>query len=123
MSYFKINGNDYSMYVNKLSVARQHNATSRESATGMLLVKRKSTVRLLEVGIIPLDSAVMVRFMLDINKPNVKVSFLDPLTNTMVENMPCIIPTNLVEYYTVNAANGTKFKAFTISIQEVKEAA
>jgi hypothetical protein len=123
MNYFKINGNDYSMYVNKLSVARQHNATSRESATGMLLVKRKSTVRLLEVGIIPLDSTVMVRFMNDINKPNVKVSFLDPLTNTLVENMPCIIATNLVEYYTINAANGTKFRAFTISIQEVKEAA
>lgn len=122
MAYFKINGNDYSMFVNRLTVARQHNATTRESATGLLLVKRKGTTRILEVGIIPLDAATMVRFMVDINQPNVKVSFLDPLTNELVENMNCLIPTNLVEYYTIQGANNTKFKAFTLSIQEIQEA-
>ena len=123
MAYFKINGNDYSMYVNKLSVAKQHNAVTREAATGLLLVKRKSTTRILEVGIIPLSADVMVRLQADINKPNVKVSFIEPATNTLVENMNCMIPTNLVEYYTINAANGTQFRAFTLSIQEIQEGA
>ena len=122
MAYFKINGNDYSMYVNKLSVARQHKATTRESATGLMLVKRKGTVRVLEVGIIPLDAATMKRFLADINKPNVKVTFLEPLTNTLVENMPCMILNNLVEYYTIQGANNTSFKAFSLTIQEVQEA-
>ena len=122
MASSKVNSNGYSEYVNRLVVTRQHNTTARESATGMLIVKRKSTVRILEVGIIPLDSAAMVRFMNDINKPNCKVSFLDSLTNTMVENMPCLISANTVEYYTINAANGVKFHPFTIDIQEVKEA-
>lgn len=123
MAYFKINGNDYSMYVNKLTVAKQHNAVTREAATGLLLVKRKSTTRILEVGIIPLSADVMIRLQNDINKPNVKVSFIEPATNTLVENMSCMIPTNLVEYYTINAANGTQFRAFTLSIQEIQEGA
>ena len=120
MAFFKINGNDYSMYVNRLTVAHQHNAVTREAATGLLLVKRKSTTRLLEVGIIPLDAAAMVRLQNDINKPNLTVSFINPATNELVENMKCMIPTNLVEYYTINAANGTKFRAFTLSIQEIQ---
>lgn len=119
MTYFKINGNDYSMYVNRLSVARQHNAVTREAATGLLLVKRKSTTRLLEVGIIPLDAAAMVRLQNDINKPNVKVSFLDTATNTLVEDMPCMIATNIAEYYTIQVGN-TKFKPLTLAIQEIQ---
>lgn len=119
MAFLKINGNDYSMYCNKLLVGRQHNAVTREAATGLLLVKRKATVRLLEVGIIPLDTEVMRQLMADINKPNLTISFLDPLTNTLVENMPCMIATNLVEYYTIQGSN-VKFKAFTLSVQEIQ---
>lgn len=122
MAFLKINGNDYSMYCNKLSVAKQHNATTREAATGLLLVKRKSTTRILEVGIIPLDSDVMMRLQSDINKANCKVSFLDPATNMLVENMPCMIASNLVEYYTIQGSK-VKFMAFTLTIQEIQEGA
>lgn len=119
MAFLKINGNDYSMYCNKLVVGRQHNAVTREAATGLLLVKRKATVRLLEIGFIALDNKVMPSLMVDINKPNLTISFLDPLTNELVENMPCMIATNLVDYYTIQGSNA-KFKAFTLSAQEIQ---
>lgn len=120
MSYFfKINGHDYSMYVNKLVVGTEHNYNIKTSAYGYDQINYKYSKRVLEVGIIPLDDAAMMNFLTDINKFQVTVSFLDPATNTMVENLPCIIPTNLIEYYTIQAGN-TKYKAFSLQIKECK---
>lgn len=117
MTYLKINGNDYSLYVNKLKVAREHIYKGMTNAAGNLLVKYVNTKRIIEVGIIPLDDATMKRLMADINKFQVKLSFIEPETGALVENVACVIPQNSVEYYTIRSGN-TSFKAFSLEFKE-----
>ena len=117
--YFKINGNDYSQYVNALKVGVQHNYRVETSALGSEKVSYLNSKRILEVGIIPLDTQVMANLQADINQFNVRISFLDPETNALHEDMTCIIPQNLVEYYTIRG-DKTTYKAMTLSITEVK---
>lgn len=116
--YFKINGNDYSKYVNKLVVGTEHFYKSMTTAAGNTLVKYINTKRTIEVGIIPLDANDMTKFMQDLNGFTVEVSFRDPATNMMSENVKCIIPQHLVEYYTIQVGN-VQFKAFSIQIKEL----
>ena len=116
--FFKINGTDYSKYVNKLQVGTEHFYKSMKTAAGNTLVKYINTKRIIEVGIIPLDADAMTQFMLDANAFQVEVSFRNPATNELTENLQCIIPKHLVEYYTIQVGN-TSFKAFTLNIQEL----
>lgn len=116
--YFKLNGTDYSKYVNKLTVGTEHFYKSMETAAGNTLVKYINTKRVLEVGIIPLDADAMTQFMQDVNEFQVSVSFRDPITNDVSENINCIIPQHLVEYYTIQA-NNVQFKAFSLQIKEL----
>lgn len=118
MTYFKINGVDFSTYVNKLKVAREHVYKGQTNAAGNLLVKYVNTKRIIEVGIIPLDSAAMASLQTVINQFKVTVSYLDPETGALVENVACIIPHNSVEYYTVRAGN-VSFKAFSLELKEL----
>ena len=118
MSYFKINGNDYSMYVNQLKVDKQATYKSATNAAGNTIVKYITTKRTFSVGIIPLDDAAMKNLQTDISKFEVTVSYRDPATGALEENIKCIIPINEVEYYTIQV-NNVKFKAFTIIISEL----
>lgn len=117
--YFKINDTDYSKYVNKLVVGTEHMydvKTATMSGRRQITYKRK--MKVLEVGIIPLDQAIMARLLTDINQFDVSISYRDPETNTLVENLRCIIPSNLVEYYTIRA-DKVSYKAFSFQVQEV----
>lgn len=116
--YFKINGTDYSKYVNKLQVGTEHFYKSMTTAAGNTLVKYINTKRVLEVGIIPLDASTLSQFMQDVNKFQVTVSFRDPITNNVIENIKCVIPVHLLEYYTIQAGN-VQFKAFSLQIKEL----
>jgi len=119
MAYFlKINGNDYSMYVNKLMIGLEHNYKSMTTAGGNTLVKYVNTKRTFEVGIIPLDDTTMQQLLADVNGFTVRLSYREPETNALVENVSCIIPSNIVEYYTIQADN-VKYKAFTIQLKEL----
>lgn len=116
--YFAINGTDYSKYVNKLQVGTEHFYKSMNTAAGNTLVKYINTKRILEVGIIPLSGDAMTQFMQDVNDFQVTVSFRDPVTNEITENMNCVIPTHLVEYYTIQAGH-VQFRAFSLQIKEL----
>ena len=116
--YFAINGTDYSKYVNKLKVGREHFYKSMSTAAGNTLVKYINTKRVIEVGIIPLDDRAMANLLRDVNEFQVSISYRDPLTNVMEENVQCIIPNNLVEYYTIQSGN-VKYKAFSLQITEL----
>ena len=117
MTYFKINNNDYSMYVSALKVGTEHKYKSRTNASGNLMVKYVNTKRVIEVGIIPLDAAVMASLQDDINKFQVSISFLNPETRAL-ETISCIIPQQSVDYYTVQAGN-VKFQAFALTFTEL----
>ena len=116
MAYFKINGHDYSTYVNKLSVQTVHKYISQESASGTLLVRYLTAKKKISVGIIPLDSTTLKSLMADINAFDVSVQYLEPETDAL-KSISCIIPTNSIDYYTIQAEN-KKVKAFTFTCEE-----
>lgn len=119
MSYFfKINDNDYSMYVNKMQVGKTHSYKELKTAAGNTLVKYVNSKRVIEVGIIPLDDQTMVRLLSDINQFQVSISFRDPETNEMAENVNCIIPNNIVDYYTIQVGK-VMYKALSLQIKEL----
>ena len=105
MTYFKINNNDYSMYVNKMIVAKNHIYKSMTNAAGNTLVKYVTSKRIIEVGIIPLDDSSMSMLQSDLNEFNVSISFLNPDTGALEENMNCILSDQIVEYYTIQDSN------------------
>lgn len=118
MAYFKIDNNDYSMFVNALKVERNTTYRAQTNAAGDTVVDNQKQKRTLEVGIIPLDNITMKKLQEDVNKFKVNISFLNPATGALEENVLCIIPTNGVEYYTIQS-NNVKFKAFTLKFTEL----
>lgn len=118
MTYFKIGDNDYSMYVNALKVVTDAKYNAQENAAGNTVVDYINKKRSIEVGIIPLDAEAMARLKADIEQFNVSVSFLNPDTNELVTDVNCIIPSNEVNYYTIQV-NKTMFDAVTLTFIEL----
>lgn len=116
MAYLKINGTDYSNYVNKLLIDTKHKYMSRESASGDLLTKYITKKRNINVGIIPLDASALKRLVSALNGFDVTVEFLDPETNSL-STANCIIPIHSIEYYSIRAGN-TLTKAFNFTCEE-----
>lgn len=118
MAYFKIGNNDYSMFTNQLKVSTATNYNAQTNAAGNTVVDYINKKRTIEVGIIPLNSDVMKRLQTDIAAFNVSISFLNPTTGVLEENVDCIIPANEVEYYTIQA-DKTMFNAMTLTFTEL----
>lgn len=118
MTYLKINNTDYSMYVNQFKVGKTVAYKSATNAAGDTVVKYVNTKRSFTVGIIPLNDQVMAALQSDISGFKVSISYRDPKTNDLIENVQCIIPNNDVEYQTIRA-NNVLYKAFTLVIQEL----
>lgn len=118
MNYFKIGDTDYSMYVNGLTVNKEANYNAQTNAAGNTVVDYINAKRTIEVGIIPLDSAAMVKLQAAIDAFNVSISFRNPNTGALEENVNCIIPGSNVEYYTIQQ-NKVMYKAFTLTFIEL----
>jgi hypothetical protein len=118
MAYFKINGNDYSQYTSALKVINNTNYNAQTNAAGDTVADYINKKRTIEVGIIPLDASIMQQLQEDVDKFNVKLSFLNPKTNELAENVDCIIPADEVEYYTIQT-NKISFKAVTLTFTEL----
>lgn len=118
MTYFKINNNDYSQYTSALKVIDNNKYIAQENAAGNTVVDYINKKRTIEVGIIPLDASIMQQIKDDIANFNVKLSFLDPNTNELAENVDCIIPANEVEYYTIQNSK-IMFKAVSLTFTEL----
>lgn len=119
MSYFKLNGHDYSMYVNALSIDTKHKYTARENASGNLMVKYITKKRNVNVGIIPLDETVLAQLVNDLDSGDFtkQITFLDPKTNTM-QTINCIIPVHTIDYHMIRA-DRILTKAFTFTCEEL----
>lgn len=118
MAFIKINNIDFSTYTNSLKIENNVNYIAQTNAAGDTVVDYINTKREIEVGIIPLNNEVMKQLQTAISAFNVTVSFLNPTTAQMEENINCIIPSNGVEYYTIQNGN-VSFKAFKIKIIEL----
>ena len=118
MSYFKINGEDFSMNVNKLDITKVANYNAQTNAAGNTVVDYINSKRTITVGIIPLDAAQMAALQAAISEISVNISFLNPTTNAIEENVLCLIPENAVSYYTIQAGK-TLFNAFELTFTEL----
>lgn len=49
---------------------------------------------------------------------NVSISYREPQTGALVENVNCILPSDEIEYYTIQS-NKVSFKAFTLKFTEL----
>lgn len=118
MAYFKIGDTDYSAFVNSLKVTNTHNYNSQTNAAGDTVVDYINTKRTIEVGIIPLTDENMAALQAAINAFSVSISFRNPQTNQLEENVECIIPENEVEYYTIQVGK-VMYEALTLTFEEV----
>ena len=87
MAYFKINNQDFSMYVNELKVDTENNYNAQTNAAGDTIVDYINKKRSIEVGIIPLNDSVMANLQNAIDAFNVSISFRNPKTNELEENV------------------------------------
>ena len=117
-TYFKINNIDFSKYVNELKVDTEANYNAQTNAAGDSVVDYINKKRTIEAGIIPLKKADMISLQQAIDAFNVSISFRNPLTGKLEENVNCIIPSFGVEYYTIQVEN-VSFKAFSLSFIEL----
>lgn len=118
MSYFKINNKDYSMYVSGLKIIKTNNYNSQVNAAGNAVVDYINSKRSIEVSIIPLDTVAMSDLLRAIDGFNVELSFRNPLTEELEEGVNCIIPSNDVQYYTIQV-NKVMFNALTLIFTEL----
>lgn len=118
MAYFKIGDKDYSMYVNELNISTDTNYNSQINAAGNTVVDYINKKRVISVGIIPLDDTAMAELQEDIDAFNVSISFRNPKTKALEENVNCIIPSNEIEYYTIQV-NKVMYNAFTLDFEEL----
>lgn len=116
-TYFKINDVNFSMYVNALNVETENIYNAQTNAAGDSVVDLISKKRRVEVGIIPLNSSAMKSLLEEIDKFNVSISFLNPLTHEL-DTINAIIPSSGVEYYSIRVGN-TLFKEFKLEFQEL----
>lgn len=127
MTYFKINGHDYSQYVNKLQLGIIRNYKSRTTADGINRVQYKNTKHKIEVGFIMMDANVAKSILQDIESfeydsrlmsHKIRISFLNPKTNTLVENLACFVGENVLDYYTIQDDN-VKINPFSLTFTEI----
>ena len=118
MEYFKINNVDYSMCVSGLKITKGANYNAQTNAGGNTVVDLVNQKREIEVKIIPLDASKMMSLLMAIDAFNVSLSFRNPLTNDLEENVNVIIPSNDVENYTIQS-NKVFFKEITLKFTEL----
>lgn len=118
MAYFMIDGVDFSHCVNSLKVNKKATYNAQTNAAGDSVVDFINHKREIEVGIIPLTDADMVKLQVALDAFNVSISFRNPLTNALEENVNVVLPSSGVEYYTIQA-NKVMFKAFTLKFSEL----
>lgn len=118
MAYFKINNIDYSANVSELKVTKTHIYTAQTNAAGDTVADYINAKRVIEVTIIPLEAAALANLLTAVDNFNVYISFLNPQSGAIEENVACIIPSNAIEYYTIRV-DKVLSKAFTLSFTEL----
>ena len=118
MAYLKINGVDFSGICNKLNITTDVLYNAQTNAAGGTVVDYVGAKRTIEVGIIALSDADMLRVQQAISAFSVALSFRNPRTNTLEENVPCIIPSSTADYYTIRI-DKVLYNATTLTFQEL----
>jgi hypothetical protein len=118
MTYFKIGGKDYSTIVSSLKIDTNALYETQTNANGSITADFIRNKRTIEVGIIPLDNVDMSELLNNFIHLLVRISFLNPLTNTIEENVQCIMPSSSVDYYTIQIGK-VSYKGLTLKFIEL----
>ena len=120
MTYFKINGYDFSRCVNQLNIQKVANYTTQTNAAGNSVVEYINSKRVITVGIIPLTAEDVADFhtaLYERDSIEVYIQFLNPETNSEDE-AHCILPDTAISYYTIQA-DKVLVNAFTLVFTEL----
>lgn len=118
MSYFKIGEVDFSTFVSGLTVKKKAIYNSQTNAAGNTVVDYINSKREVEVSIIPLEEADMLPLLTTLGSLNVSISFRNPHTNLVEENVNCIIPETNIDFYTIQT-NKVMYKALKLKFIEL----
>lgn len=118
MAYFKIGNIDFSGICNKLEVGTKTKYNAQENAAGNTVVDFINKKRVITVGIIPTSDTEMIKLQQAIAGFAVNISFRDPRTNTLAENVACIIPDNTADYYTIQSGK-VLYNGLTLQFSEL----
>jgi hypothetical protein len=118
MAYFKIGNVDYSGICSGLEVKTATNYNAQTNAAGNTVVDYINKKRTIVVGIIPLNDTEMLKLQQSLAPFSVAISFRDPTTNTLEENVVCIIPDNAVKYYTIQEGK-VSYNALSLTFSEL----
>lgn len=117
--FFKIEDVNFSHIISKLNIEKQHNYKSQVSAGGATTVEYINSKRQIEIEVISLDDNAMAQLLSYLDLFSLKISFLNPKTKVLEEDVQVIVPTNKVEYYTIQHGNKVRFNALNIKFQEL----
>lgn len=117
MTYFKIDGVDYSTLVKKLNVKTNAVYTSQTNAAGDTVCDYINSKRTIVVGIIPLDDKDMSELLAAIDGFDMAISYRNPKTNA-IEDALCIITDTDVDYYTIRD-DTVRYNELTLTFNEL----
>lgn len=106
------------MYVNELAIQNNHQYNAQTNAKGDMVVDYINKKRSITVGIIPVDNEKMLTLQEQIKNFNSLISFRNPETGLVEENVNCILPESQIEYYTIQT-NKVRFKEFSLTFTEL----
>ena len=118
MAYFKIGDTDYSAMCSSLDVQTDVNYNAQTNAAGDTVVDYVGEKRTINVGIISLNDTDMLRLQRALSAFSVLLSFRDPRTNMLAENVACIIPNHNAQYHTIQVGN-VRYKAMSLTFKEL----
>jgi hypothetical protein len=118
MAYFKIGNIDYSGMCNGLEIQTATRYNAQTNAAGNTVVDYINKKRTIKVGIIPLNDTEMLKLLQAIEPFSVAISFRNPITNALEENVACIIPDSAVKYYTIQKGN-VLYNALSLTFSEL----
>jgi hypothetical protein len=101
-----------------LDVQTAVNYNAQTNAAGGTVVDYVGAKRTISVGIISLNDTDMLRLQRDLEAFRVLLSFRDPRTNTLAENVECIIPSYNANYHTIQVGN-VRYKAMSLTFTEL----
>lgn len=106
------------MYVNELAIQNNHQYNAQTNARGNTVVDYINKKRSITVGIIPVDNEKMLTLQEQIKNFNSLISFRNPETGELEENVNCILPDTEIEYYTIQN-DKVRFNGFKLTFTEL----
>lgn len=117
-SYFMIGDIDFSNFVKSLKVKKSSIYNAQTNAAGNTVIDYINSKRTIEVEIIPLNEVDMLKLLTAIGSLGVSISFRNPHTNLIEENVSCIIPSSDIDFYTIQT-NKVMYKELKLTFTEL----